>query len=137
MMYTSYVLNGAWDMFYQKDKYESIIPPVLEKNDCEPDPQVKDAVPGYWEDMKEQFKLTPFFKNLNFNPEYGIQEYPIFAMAPDMALPNIVGNFFYSRTVICDKIEENAVLYFGGVQNAVSVWVNDVFVIKSLFINPP
>ena len=130
MIYTSFILNGAWDMFYQKDKYESTIVPVLEKLDYEPDPQVIDAVPGYWEDMKEQFKLTPFFKKLNVNPEYGIQEYPIFGTAPDMALPNIVGNFFYSRTIVCDGIAENAALYFGGVQNSISVWINGVFVGK-------
>ena len=47
-----------------------------------------------------------------------------------MALPNILGNFFYSRTIVCDGIAENAALYFGGVQNSVSVWINGVFVGK-------
>lgn len=128
MIHTSFTLNGAWDMFYQKEIYESAEPPVLKKSYHEPNPQVIDAVPGYWEDMTEQFKLTPFFGKLNINPEYGIQEYPIFGTAPDMALPNIVGNFFYSRTVICEEIAENATLYFGGVQNSVYVWINDMFI---------
>ena len=130
MIYTSFSLNGAWDMFYQKDKYESEAVPILKHAYYEPDPQVLNAVPGYWEDMTEQFKLTTFFGKLNINPEYGIQEYPIFSTAPDMALPNIVGNFFYKRTFVCEDIKENAVLYFGGVQNSVLVWINDVYIGK-------
>lgn len=130
MIHTSFSLNGAWDMFYQKDKYESVEPPVLKSAYYEPDPQVIDAVPGYWEDMTEQFKMATYFGQLRVNPEYGLQEYPIFATAPDMALPNVVGNFFYKRTVICEEVAENAVLYFGGVQNSVSVWINDVYIGK-------
>ena len=82
MIYTSFILNGAWDMFYQKDKYESTIVPVLEKLDYEPDPQVIDAVPGYWEDMKEQFKLTPFFKKLNAIPSMEFRNIRFLAQLP-------------------------------------------------------
>lgn len=127
MIYTSFSLNGTWDMFYQKEKYESEIPPVLETYFYEPDPFVIDAVPGYWEDMKEKFRLTPFYGKLSINPEYGIQEYPLLGTPPDMALPNIVGNFFYKRIIIFDVVEKNAVISFEGVQNAASVWINDVF----------
>lgn len=127
MIYNSFLLNGTWDMFYQKEKYESEAPPVLETYFYEPDPFVTDAVPGYWEDMKEKFRLTPFYGKLSINPEYGIQEYPLLGTPPDMALPNIVGNFFYKRIINCDVVEKNAVIYFEGVQNAASVWINDVF----------
>ena len=130
MNYASFSLNGAWDMFYQKDKYESETVPALKHAYYEPDPQVLNAVPGYWEDMKEQFKLTTFFGKLKINPEYGLQEYPIFSTAPDMALPNISGNFFYKRTIVCEDVPENAALYFGGVQNSVLVWINDVYIGK-------
>ena len=130
MIHTSFSLNGAWDMFYQKDKYERETVPALNHAYYEPDPQVLNAVPGYWEDMKEQFKLTTFFGKLKINPEYGLQEYPIFSTAPDMALPNISGNFFYKRTIVCEDVPENAALYFGGVQNSVLVWINDVYIGK-------
>ena len=86
---------------------------------------VGNAVPGYWEDMTESFLYTPFFNFLRVNPEYGVQQYPISGVAPDMALPNVVGNFFYRRTFNCENITKPAVLHFGGVQNAASVWVND------------
>lgn len=88
---------------------------------------VDDAVPGYWEDMTESFLRTPFFCFLRINPEYGIQQYPISGVAPDMALPNVVGNFFYRRTFVCENITKPAALHFDGVQNAASVWVNDVY----------
>lgn len=88
---------------------------------------VEAAVPGYWEDMTEKFSNTPFFHKLRVNPEYGIWQYPIAGSPPDMALPNIVGNFFYRRSFVFKNFEKSAVIHFDGVQNAVSVWINDVF----------
>ena len=89
---------------------------------------VENAVPGYWEDMTEAFLLTPFYRHLRINPEYGIQRYPIADVAPDMALPNVYGNFFYRRSFVLEgAVEEAAVFHFEGVQNAVSVWLNDVY----------
>lgn len=127
MTYISFSLNGAWDMFYQKEVYEGEELPVLEKSPYEPDPLVLNAVPGYWEDMTEEFKTMPFFGRLAINPQYGIQAYPLLGAAPDMALPNIVGNFFYSRTFWCGDVPENGVIHFEGVQNSASVWINGVF----------
>lgn len=72
---------------------------MFNKSPYEPDPLVLNAVPGYWEDMTEEFKTMLFFGRLTINPQYGIQAYPLLGTAPDMALPNIIGNFFYSRTV--------------------------------------
>ena len=47
--------------------------------------------------------------------------------APDMALHNIVGNFFYRRTFRHTKNSAPGQIYFEGVQNAASVWLNGVY----------
>ena len=78
--------------------------------------------------MNEKFRKTPFFRFLKVNPEYGIQSYPITHDCPDMALPNVMGTFFYQRTFSCSTVTDGAVLSFGGVQSAVSVWLNGAFV---------
>ncbi|MBQ7838883.1 MAG: beta galactosidase jelly roll domain-containing protein [Lachnospiraceae bacterium] len=135
MIYTSFSLNGAWEMYYQEEKYTGNEPPFqsLENDFSQISPEgmgsyvVEQAVPGYWEDMTEAFLETPFFRNLKINPEYGIWQYPIAGNAPDMALPNVIGNFFYRRSFWFEKTDSAAVLHFAGVQNAVSVWVNDVY----------
>ena len=124
MIYTALSLNGAWKMGYQEKKYTST---KLPKFDGE---TIADAVPGYWEDMTEQFSKTKFYRTLRTNPAYGFFEYPITHYCPDMFLPNILGNFFYSRKFVCENIQNSAVLYFGGVQNSVSVWVNEKFIGK-------
>jgi len=138
MNYTSFSLNGAWEMQYQEEKYTDTVSPFSGKNygtedaaGTEPEDMsssvVENAVPGYWEDMTEKFMLTPFFRELRINPEYGLQQYPMAGAAPDMALPNIVGNFFYRRTFNCENITNPAVIHLEGVQNSASVWINDTF----------
>ena len=121
MLYSALSLDGAWRMDYSEEKYLSESVPDFKGS------LVEDAVPAYWEDMTEKFQKTCFFRNLRINPEYGIQRYPITDTCPDMALPNIMGNFFYRRTFLCEGIEKNATLYFGGVMNAASVWLNGQF----------
>ena len=121
MLYSAFSLDGAWRMDYSEDKYLSDVCPEFKGN------LVENAVPSYWEDMTERFMKTSFFRSLRINPEYGIQRYPIADTCPDMALPNIMGNFFYKRTFSCEGIEKNATIYFGGVQNAASVWLNGRF----------
>ena len=118
MLYSALSLNGAWRMDYSEEKYLSEALPEFKGN------LVENAVPAYWEDMTESFQKTVFFRNLRINPEYGIQRYPIADTCPDMALPNIMGNFFYRRTFLCEGVDKNATLYFGGVMNAASVWLN-------------
>jgi len=138
MNYTSFSLNGAWEMQYQEEKYTSKVSPFSGRSygtedaaGTEPEDMsssvVENAVPGYWEDMTEKFMLTPFFRELRINPEYGIQQYPMAGAAPDMALPNIVGNFFYRRSFNCENITSPAVIYLEGVQNSASIWINDTF----------
>lgn len=128
MNYISLLLNGAWDMFYREEAYLDETVPTLTKLSHEPDCRVENAVPNYWEDMTEEFRAMPFFGKLKINPEYGVQSYPILGTAPDMALPNIVGNFFYKRTVLLEDTATDCVIRFEGVQNAVSVWINESFI---------
>lgn len=119
--YTSFSLNGAWKMNYTEERY------ISDKNPWTTGTLVENAVPGYWEDMTEAFCEAPFLRRLKINPEYGIQKYPIFDTAPDMALPNILGTFFYRRTFRWKNTHGSPVIHFEGVQNTVSVWINDVF----------
>ena len=137
MIYTAFSLNGTWEMYYREERYTGTKCPLesfRENRDIagtEPENSsnhvIENAVPGYWEDMTAAFRETPFFRALRINPEYGLQQYPLAGGAPDMALPNIVGNFFYRRMFFCESALENAVVHFEGVQNAVSVWINEVF----------
>jgi len=143
MLYTPFLLNGAWEMYYQEEKYIGTKSPLkgraLGEADAagtEPEDRssnvIEQAVPGYWEDMTEAFAETPFFRELRINPEYGLQRYPMAGSPPDMALPNVVGNFFYRRQfVLQDELFADTlsavVLHFEGVQNAVSAWLNDVY----------
>ena len=141
MHYTGYSLNGDWEMNYAEQIYTGTENPWRKNTGVEEsdeysgtekawdrDPVLSNVVPGYWEDMTEIFAMqTPYFMNIRTNPEYGLQRYPLAGFAPDMALPNVVGNFFYRRSFLWHKTGHSAQIHFGGVQNAVSVWLNDVF----------
>lgn len=130
-MYTSYSLNGAWEMDYQEMNYKSTESPFYNKNWDESTKAkhlVLNAIPGYWEDMTEIFQLMPFFSKLKINPEYGIQQYPMSDSVPDMALPNILGNFFYRRVFFWENVNDTVTIYFEGVQNSVSIWINNTFI---------
>ena len=140
MNYTSFSLNGAWEMQYQEEKYTDTVSPFAGKSygtedaaGTEPEDMsnsvVENAVPGYWEDMTEKFMLTPFFRELRINPEYGLQQYPMAGAAPDMALPNIVGNFFYRRSFNC----ENFVIVCNGCKNKTGLSCFSVFFIGNQF----
>ncbi|MBR2477105.1 MAG: beta galactosidase jelly roll domain-containing protein [Clostridia bacterium] len=113
-------LNGNWDMDYVEEAYISDELPLFEGY------EIKDAVPGYWEDMEDKFSIAPFASRFVINPEYTPLSYPISTTAPDTRLPNVIGNFFYKRTFDTD-FAKDTVLHFGGVQNTVSVWINGVF----------
>jgi hypothetical protein len=121
MIYTAFSLNGTWKMAYQEDKYLSERLPEFKGA------TIADAVPGYWEDMTDKFCKAEFYRTLRTNPAYGFFEYPITHYCPDMFLPNILGNFFYSRTFLCENINAPAALHFGGVKDSVAVWLNGAF----------
>ena len=136
-MYKSISLNGAWEMHYQPEKYKSTeVPPSIHLNKSQYNPSslsvgtniIKNAVPGYWEDMIDDFRFAPFFSKLRINPEYGVQSYPIAFDAPDMALPNIMGTFFYYKAFEFTDINNPASIHFEGVQNTAKVWVNNTYI---------
>ena len=130
MNYSAFSLNGSWKMSYKEEEYKEKVNP-WDNGDLRLNSEaalVDGAVPGYWEDMTDKFIYTPFYRGIRVNPEYGIQKYPITGFAPDMALPNPVGNFFYERTFLCEGIKKDAYLHFDGVQNKVSVWINGEFI---------
>ena len=103
MEYTIEKLNGSWEMKYSEGRYESEENPygnIASEEDyagTEPESVCADiipgAVPGYWEDMTDKFREASFYSKLRFNPEYGVQSYPIAGNPPDTALPNITGSF--------------------------------------------
>ena len=121
MIYTSFSLNDSWEMAYTEEKYNECAIPKLKWE------AVEDCVPGYWEDMKKSFQATDFFRKVKINPEYGIQSYPIAGTAPDMALPNIVGTFFYKKNIECLENQNECFIHFEGVQNSIKVWINDIY----------
>ncbi len=121
MMYKAFSLNGTWEVGYQVENYTSEDCPIFQGT------VLADVVPGYWEDMTDIFRKTAFFRQLRVNPEYGLQQYPIADVCPDMALPNILGTFFYRRRFPWEDSKNATVLHFDGVQSAVSVWLNGRF----------
>jgi hypothetical protein len=112
MHYTGYSLNGDWEMNYAEQIYTGTENPwskgasAVDSDEYsgtekawDRDPVLSNVVPGYWEDMTEIFAMqTPYFMNIRTNPEYGLQRYPLAGFAPEMALPNGGGNFFYRRS---------------------------------------
>ena len=121
MHYRTILLNGDWEMSYSQSVYTG--------KECpwKTGEMVKKAVPGYWEEMTAMFAQTRFYAALKINPEYGIQRYPMRQSVPDMALPNITGNFFYRRSFYLETEAGSQTIHFGGVQNAASVWINGTY----------
>ncbi len=120
MHYESYSLNGAWDMAYSRDAYHMEQAPDVKFY------PVENAVPGYWEDMTDTFSELPFYYRLN-QTGYGIWKYPITHDVPDMSLPAIEGNFFYKKLFSVNTRGGDTEIYFEGVQNKASVWLNGTY----------
>ena len=121
MIYQALPLDGAWKMKYSEEPYTPSTCPDFEGF------LVDHAVPAYWENMKERLLQAGMPDAFRINPEYGSQRYPISGNCPDMALPNIAGNFFYRRCFTFDGAKGEKSLWFGGVMNAASVWLNGTF----------
>lgn len=131
MEYTAYSLNGAWEMAYCREKYIGTTPP-WDRNVGTICPResalcVEQAVPGYWEDMLPTLRTLPSSEELYVNPNFGTQSYPIKEMAPDTALENVQGTVFYRKEFFHTPATNDMVLHFEGVQNSVSVWLNDSY----------
>ena len=121
VVYDAVSLNGDWEMAYIPYACESVKPPVFAGV------IVSNAVPGYWEDMRESFLEAGMPDEFRVNPRYEKQTFPICGRAGDMTLPDICGCFFYRRRVELDRTGP-AVLHFDGVRNQVHAWINGRFV---------
>ena len=119
--YDAVSLNGDWEMAYIPYAFESVKPPVFAGV------IVSNAVPGYWEDMRESFREAGMPDEFRVNPWYERQDFPISGRAGDITLPDIYGCFFYRRHVELGRTGP-AVLHFEGVRNQVHVWINGQFV---------
>ena len=119
--YQLFLLDGKWEMEYRsKDEYDLAEEPDVAG--C----IIENAVPGYWEDMIPSFQETFLYERLSWNPGYGPQRYPIAGYVPDMALPTVLGCFFYRRTIMLEDLSKasDIELFVGGAQNTVSAWIN-------------
>ena len=121
VVYDAVSLNGDWEMAYIPYACESVKPPVFAGV------IVSNAVPGYWEDMRESFLEAGMPDEFRVNPWYERQDFPISGRAGDITLPDIYGCFFYRRHVELGRTGP-AVLHFEGVRNQVHVWINGQFV---------
>ncbi len=119
-------LSGDWCLDWLSDQpYTSEAEPLISPNS---DSAVLAPVPGYWEDMADLFRTTALHTKLRTNPLYTLQRYPQAGYVPDMALPNPVGCFAYRKTVVLDAPPAGeSELAIGGAQNAVSAWINGVY----------
>ncbi len=128
-MFKSFLsLNGDWTMQYLgSDLYLSETEPEIKEGYL-----TESAIPGYWEDMLDKFRSNPTHTLLKYNPNYTLQRYPQAGYVPDMALNNVLGTFAYTRTINVDKkaLKGEIELFFGGVQNTVSAWINGKFIGK-------
>jgi hypothetical protein len=83
----TYSLSGEWIMDYISDSpYLSLDEPTESGGYL-----IEHAVPGYWEDMLDDFRKSALHTKLHYNPLYTLQRYPQSGYVPDMALPNPVG----------------------------------------------
>ena len=119
-------LNGKWHFDWLSDQpYTSEAEPLISPQS---DSAVDVPVPGYWEDMADLFRTTALHTKLHYNPLYTLQRYPQAGYVPDMALPNPVGCFVYRKTAVLDEAPAcKTELRIGGAQNAVSAWINGVY----------
>ena len=123
------LLSGKWQILYSPDKPEinAEIPDFSSA-------YLTDAVPGYWEDMYEDFKDASFFESLVINPDYKYLEYPIIIpenkSVPDMSLETIMGTFWYKRSFDLPLEAKGCHVDFKcvGVQNRALIYVNGKFV---------
>jgi len=120
-IYDAVSLNGEWEMAYSPYAHENVVVPEFKGV------RIAGAIPGYWEDMVDEFRAAGMEGEFRVNPLFERQRLPIADRAGDVTLPNIYGCFYYRRIVELDRIGE-AVLAFEGVRNQVHVWINGRFV---------
>ena len=118
-------LSGEWKIEYlSPEEYRSEKEPRLTSDAI----TVKNAVPNYFEDMEDVFASAPFSKRIAINPLYKRQTYPETGYCEDTVLPSYLGSFAYQRSFELSEISDDCRIYFGGVQNTVSVWLNGIYI---------
>jgi len=120
-VYDAVSLNGEWEMVYKPYAHENVVLPEFKGV------RIAGAIPGYWEDMVDEFRAAGMEGEFRVNPLFERQRLPIADRAGDVTLPNIYGCFYYRRIVELDRTGD-AVLAFEGVRNQVHVWINGRFV---------
>ena len=124
-------LNGFWDIDYiSTEPYTSEKEPIFWLDSKNSENITKFPVPAYWEDELDRMRSTALHTKLSWNPLYTLQRYPQGGYCPDMALPNPVGCFGYRRGFTVENAAAlgECELYVGGVQNALSAWVNGKYI---------
>lgn len=113
-------LTGSWEMKYlSRERYTDKKEPSMDGSFINPS-----AVPAYFEDMQNIFSAAGIEDEIAINPLYERQTYPQTGYVNDMALPNYLGTFGYRRSFTLTEISPDTEIYFGGVQNTVTVWIN-------------
>ena len=120
-VFESVPLDGEWEMAYSPYEHRTVVCPEFRGV------RVPQAVPGYWEDMREAFRVAGMTDEFRINPWYEKQTFPIGGSASDTTLPDIYGCFYYRRTFEVPR-KGPAVLHFEGVRNQVHAWINGRFV---------
>ncbi|MDE3276735.1 MAG: hypothetical protein PUJ80_12050 [Verrucomicrobiota bacterium] len=120
-IFESVSLNGEWEMAYRPYAHEVVECPAFRGV------KVRNAVPGYWEDMVPELRSSGMADEFRINPLYERQRLPISGSAGDTTLPNIYGCFLYRKSIDLKRVGP-AVLAFEGVRNQVHVWINGMFV---------
>ena len=105
-------LDGEWEMSYRESAWESEEYPVFTGV------RVTNAIPGYWEDMKAEFRAAGMRDDFRINPDYVRQTLPVQGLALDMTLENIYGCFLYRKKIVLER-KGRAFLHFEGVRNQV------------------
>ena len=113
-------LDGAWEMAYSPEAWNSAEPPAFKGV------VIEKAFPGFWEEMMPQFRAAGMADDFKGNSKDVKQTLPIQGQAADLTIPGIEGCFFYRRKLRLDGAIP-AALSFDCVRNSVSVWVNGVF----------
>lgn len=119
-------LNGEWNIdYFSGEQYRESAEPGFVSGTSAVCP-----VPGYWEDLSDLFEKAGMTPRIATNPGYVRQSYPQTGYVRDTEFPNPVGCFIYKRTFDIQEEQPNtdALLWFGGVQNAVSAWINGLFI---------
>ena len=70
-VFESVPLDGEWEMAYSPYEHRSVVCPEFTGV------RIPQAIPGYWEDMREAFRAAGMTDEFRINPWYEKQTFPI------------------------------------------------------------